>query len=131
MPAILKYRIQSSNYGDLAISAGTTIGKLRETLSTVGYDVSDCYARLWRGVNQDQVYIGHLDNIELDHYDSLCFYKSNFSVTVEFNGAMSLTAEKKEETKDNAADKTASNKKRLKDVLNHLDAAAQIIINNL
>ena len=93
MPAVLDLHITGAMNGFIAIPVGATIGALKNALTVAGYPVANTYTRLWRGVDQKDVYIGHLDNMKLDHYDSICFCNDSFCIAIDNMGAHSCPDE--------------------------------------
>ena len=87
MKAVLDLQITGAMNGFIAIPEGATVRDLKEALSVAGYPVKGTYTRLWRGVDQDDVYIGHLDNMPLKQYDSLCFCNDSFCIAIDNIGA--------------------------------------------
>lgn len=93
MKAVLDLQITGAMNGFIAIPEGATVRDLKQALSVAGYPVKDTYTRLWRGVDQDDVYIGHLDNMALKQYDSLCFCNDSFCIAIDNIGAHSCGKE--------------------------------------
>ena len=89
MSAILDLHIKGVRIGNLAIPEGATIGSLRQTLIVAGYNIENSYARVWRGVDQNDIYVGNCDNMKLEAYDSIAFCGPDYCVSVAFNGAHS------------------------------------------
>jgi len=100
MAAILNFHIKGVRIGNLAISEGATVGSLRQNLIVAGYNLENAYTRVWRGVDQDDIYVGNCDNMKLEAYDSIAFCGPDYCVSVAFNGAQNNIADDaKEETK--------------------------------
>ena len=129
MAVVINYSVAGARYGSLSVCEGTSIKKLREILNTLGYNVDGCSIRLWRGKDPEDEYIGHLDDFTLTAEDTVVFYNEFNNVTVEADST--ITLDKRVDDISVAPKKNENLKEQLEQLFKHLDAAREIIINNL